>query len=79
MKRFVPMLMTAGVMATFVGCAEESDPVSANTPPTPVVAPIADAATVGQTTPAMTPETTSSEAPAAADAILVSLSVPNMV
>lgn len=61
MKKFVPMLMTAGVMATFVGCAEESDPVSANTPPS---------AAVTQTT----PETT----PAAADAILVSLSVPNM-
>ena len=65
MKKFVPMLMTAGVMATFVGCAEESDPVSANTPPS---------AAVTQTT----PETTPSATPAAADAILVSLSVPNM-
>ena len=71
MKKFVPMLMTAGVMATFVGCAEESDPVSANTPPSAVVVPVADAQT--------TPESTPPEAPAAADAILVSLSVPNMV
>ena len=74
MKKIVPMLMTAGVIATFVGCAEESDPVSANTPPS---------ASVTQTTPetptATMPETTPPEGPAAAEAILVSLSVPNMV
>ena len=75
MKKFVPVLMTAGVMASFMGCAEESDPVSV-APPTPAVAPVADTASVPQT---ITPETTPPDAPAAADAILVSLSVPNMV
>ncbi len=79
MKKFVPMLMTAGVMATFMGCAEESDPVS-EAPPAPAVAPVAETAKVAETTAsATTPETTPPEAPAAADSILVSLSVPNMV
>lgn len=79
MKKFVPVLMTAGVMASFMGCAEESDPVSV-APPTPAVAPVTDTASVAQTTtPATTPETTPPEVPAAADSVLVSLSVPNMV
>ena len=72
-KKFVPMLMTAGVMAGFAGCAEESGSASV-APPTTAVAPVADTAPVAQTTPESTPP----EAPAA-DAILVSLSVPNMV
>jgi len=77
-KKFVPVLMTAGVMASFMGCAEQSDPVSV-APPTPAVAPVTDTAPVAPTTvPAITPETTPPESPAAADAILVSLSVPNM-
>ncbi len=76
-KKFVPVLMTAGVMASFMGCAEESDPVSV-TPPTPAVAPVTDTTRVAQkTAPGKTPETTPHEA--SADAILVSLSVPNMV
>jgi hypothetical protein len=77
-KKIVPVLMTAGVMATFMGCAEESDPVSVNSPPPSIAAPAAPAgetAVVGQST----PESTPSEAPAGANAILVSLSVPNMV
>ncbi len=78
MKKIVPVLMTAGVMASFIGCAEESDPVSVNSSPASMAAPAAPAgetAVVGQSTPESTPP----EAPAGANAILVSLSVPNMV
>lgn len=74
MKKFVPMLMAAGAMASFAGCAAESDPVSVDVSPTPVVAPVADAAV-----PETTPDTTPPAVASAADGVLVSLSVPNMV
>ena len=39
MKKFVPMLLTAGVMASIAGCAAETDPVSVEVSQTPAVAP----------------------------------------
>lgn len=63
MKKFVPMLLTAGVMASIAGCAAETDPVSAQVSQEPAVPPVA------ATAPA---DTKSSEG------VLVSLSVPNM-
>ena len=44
MKKFVPMLLTGGVMASIAGCATETDPVYAAVPPTSAVAPVAAAA-----------------------------------
>ncbi|MDA1230194.1 MAG: hypothetical protein O2856_05420, partial [Planctomycetota bacterium] len=60
----------AGVMASFAGCAAESDPGSVDVAPTPVVAPVADT---------VAPNTTPPAVATAADGVLVSLSVPNMV
>ena len=39
MKKFVPMLLTGGVIASIAGCATEADPVSAEVSQTPAVAP----------------------------------------
>lgn len=63
MKKFVPMLLTAGVMASIAGCATETDPVSVEVSQTPAVAP----------DPAVAPAVAKT-----AEGVLVSLSVPNM-
>ena len=47
MKKFVPMLLTAGVMASIAGCATETDPVSAEVSQPPAVAPVASKAAEG--------------------------------
>lgn len=39
MKKFVPMLLTIGVMASIAGCAAETDPVSVEVSQIPAVAP----------------------------------------
>ena len=39
MKKFVPMLLTGGVMASIAGCATETEPVSVEVSQTPAVAP----------------------------------------
>jgi hypothetical protein len=40
-KKFVPMLLTGGVMASIAGCATETDPVSVEVTQSPAVAPAA--------------------------------------
>jgi hypothetical protein len=73
-KKFVPMLMATGAMASTVGCSEESAPLAVDPPAA------AEASQVTATTPVTeTPSATEPVAVAAADGILVSLSVPNMV
>jgi len=68
------MLMAAGAMVSMVGCSEESAPLAVDPPAA------AEASPVTATTPVTeTPATTEPVAVAAADGILVSLSVPNMV
>lgn len=47
MKKFVPMLLTGGVMASIAGCATETDPVSVEVSQTPAVAPAASKAAEG--------------------------------
>ncbi len=64
-KKFVPMLLTAGVMASIAGCATETDPVSVEVSQTPAVAP--------DPAPAVAPAVSKT-----AEGVLVSLSVPNM-
>lgn len=71
MKKFVPMLMAVGAMASMLGCSEESAPVALDPPAA------AEATEVTSTTP-VTETPAATEPVAAADGILVSLSVPNM-
>ena len=65
MKKFVPLLLTSGVMASIAGCAAETDSVPVEVSQTPAVAP------------AVAP-TDAPAASKAAEGVLVSLSVPNM-
>jgi len=67
------MLMAAGAMASMVGCSEESAPVAVNPPAAVDTTPVTSTMSATET-----PATTEPVAIAAADGILVSLSVPNM-
>lgn len=46
-NKFVPMLLTGGVMASIAGCATEADPVSVEVSQTPAVAPDVSKASEG--------------------------------
>ena len=47
MKKFVPLLLTGGVMASIAGCATETDPVSVEVPQKSPAAPAASKASEG--------------------------------